>query len=227
MKTLFLSAVMLALFGCVSSSTHTEGDREVGDQTMKAGGVVVESIEQAKAKIEEGKPEEAKTLLEIGARAGRDVILNMKQQAQVHGSPKAPQPPYSAETSAKAREKSTKEHENNTLGVILGVGGVVLGIGATLAGMPWLANMFPALTGKVGKWAQTGSQILTAVRSKAESSGGSIDIRDVLDIAKTFNVNAGIQDFVKKKVDAHEEAMGHDFTMKLAPATAPEGAPQE
>ena len=223
MKILIPFVLVLSVSGCVTKSTHTEGDREVQDQTLKAGEVVRGSIEAAKAAIADGKPEQAASLLEIGARAGGDIVENMKQQQDVHNPPENALP-YSPENSAKARERSTKEHSESVWLKVLAIAGPVLSVGATLAGMPWLASIFPALTGKIGKWAQTGSQIIASVRAKAEASGGSIDVRDVLEIAKEKNVSAGIQGIVKKYADKLEGSMGHKFEMKLDEPAQPSGS---
>lgn len=214
----------LALAGCVTKSTHTEGDREVNDQTLKAGEVVQGNIVAAIAKIDDGKPLEAKSLLEIGALAGADVVANMQQQLEVHGPPEKSEP-YSAAASEAARQRSTESHENNTLDVILAVGSAAAGIAATMAGMPWLSSLFPALTGKIGKWAKAGSDIITAVRTKAEAQGGSIDVRDILEISKEKNVTAGIQKIVTKYVDKKEEELGKKFIMKLEEDPEPEPTP--
>jgi hypothetical protein len=208
--------------GCVTKSTTTEGDREVLHQTAGAVHVVQESLSRASAAIEEGNPQEAKSLLQIGARAGADIQANMEQQLEVHGPPENPLP-YSQEASAKARERSTKEHASSGwVTTALVAGGVVCSVAATLAGMPWLANLFPALTGKIGTWAKTGSQIITAARALGERNGGTIQVKDLLAIAKERNVAAGIQDIVVRNVDALEEKLGVDFQVKLdPPAPAP------
>ncbi len=208
--------LLVTLGGCVTKSSHTEGDREVNDQTMKAGEVVVAAAAQAADLIDAGRPAEAKSLLAQGAVAGAEIIKNAKQQEGVHGAAVAPAPAFSPEASEKARQKSTDDHASGKwVPIAMGIAGAALSVAATLAGMPWLAQLFPALTGKIGKMAKTGVQIITAARAAGEANGGTLQVVDLLKIAKDKNVSAGIQDLVTKHVDAHEEAMGHDFEIKL------------
>lgn len=209
-----LALVALCCAGCVTKSTTTEGDREVLHQTAGAADVVQDKISEAVVKIEEGKPQEARSLLEIGARAGADIQANMKQQLEVHGPPEVVAP-YSQEASAKARERSTAEHSESWGLKVMAVVGPIVGVAATIAGMPWISNLFPALTGKIGQLAKAGLQTITAARAVAERNGGSIGVKDLLTIAKERNVTAGVQDLVVKEVASLEKKMGLDFKMKL------------
>ena len=82
--------------------------------------------------------------------------------------------------------------------------------------MPWLAGLFPVLAGKVGKLAEAGVKIIAFAREKAEKQGGSLEVKDLLQIAKEENVLAGVQKLATKKADALEEKLGLDFKVKLA-----------
>ncbi len=207
-------ALALAMGGCVTQSSHTEGDREVNDQTMKAGAVVQDAIAAAVSAYETGKAAEAKTLLAQGAIAGAEIVKNAKQQEAVHGAPvRTDLPAFSPEASDAARKKSADDHASGKWVVpTLTVLGAVGGIAATLCGMPWLAQLFPALTGKIGKMAKTYVATINTVRTVAEAQGGAIDVGTVLAIAKDKNVQAGIQDIVALHAHAHEEAMGTPLT---------------
>lgn len=212
-KIILALCLAVTMAGCVTKSTHTEGDREVNDQTRKAVEFAAERIDAALSAL---SGSEQATPLAEASLAIKEARQNALQQAQVHGEPEKPAP-FSPEASKAARERSTKEHTSGGwVGPVLTVLGAICGIAATCAGMPFLAPIFPALAGKLGKWATTGSQIITAVRAKAEEQGGSIHVQDILAIAKDKNVSAGIQGLVTKHVDAHEEAMGHDFKIDLA-----------
>jgi len=197
--------IAFSAVGCVTKSTVTEGDREVIDQTGKA-------IDKADSCISEGKVEESRAILAVARE-------NVSHQQKVHGTPEKPVD-FSMEASKAARDKSTQEHASGSwILPTLTVLGAICGIAASAAGMPFLAPIFPALAGKLGKWATTGSQIITAVRAKAEEQGGSIHVADILSIAKEKNVSAGVQKLVTKYADKHEEAMGHDFGMNLDSTT--------
>jgi len=211
---LAILVIAVALAGCVTKSSHTEGDREVNDQTMKAGAVVVGAAAGAAAAIDAGDLPKARSLLAQGAIAGQEIVKNAQQQESVHGAPvRADLPAFSPEASEAARKKSADDHAGGKWIVpTLTVLGALAGVAATLAGMPWLATVFPALTGKIGKMATAGVQIINSVRDKAEANGGTIDVKTVLEIAKDKNVSAGIQDIVKMHAHAHEEAAGHNLT---------------
>lgn len=208
-----LAFAIIAAIGCTTSGTYTESDREVHDQTVQGTQLAIADIEDARAQIP--AESDAKLKLDQAQQKLEVVALNNAQQEQVHGKPEA-KTPFSPEASKAKREKSTKDHATpGWVGVALGIGGTVLGAAATLFGMPWLAPIFPKLAGKLGAMAKTGVQIITAVRAKAETQGGSIHITDLLEIAKDKNVQAGVQALVTKTADAHEEEMGHEFKMKL------------
>lgn len=208
-----LCVVALCIGGCITKSSHTEGDREVNDQQKKAGAVVVESNRAAIDALDAGDSVKAKTLLEQGAIAGVEIVKNAEQQETVHGAAVAPAPTFSPEASDKARQKSTDDHASGkwvvpTLTVLSALGGIAV----TLAGMPWLAQVFPVLTGKIGKLAQAGVEIVNTVRAKAEANGGTIDLKNVLEIAKDKNVSAGVQKLALAHSHAHEDAMGLNLT---------------
>lgn len=204
--------VLMSIAGCVTRSSTTEGDREVEDQTEKAGVEVQQRIAQAAAKLDEGKVAEAKSLLEIGARAGVEIEKNMAQLRKVHGPPENPLP-FSPENSAAARKKSDDDHASGKWIVpTLTVLGALGGIAVSLMGMPWLAQVFPALTGKIGKMAKAGVETINSARAVAEVNGGQLDLRTLLEIAKDKNVTHGIQDIVAMHAHAHEEAAGMNLT---------------
>lgn len=206
---LCLVALAMLLGSCVTKSTHTEGDREVNDQTAQAGQLVVSSSERAIAAIEKGNAMVAKSLLQQGAIAGAEIVKNARQQEEVHGAPEKSLP-FTPINSEAARSRSTEEHATSpwlTTGIAVATG--VGCIAATFACMPWLAQMLPALTGKVGKMAKAGVEIVNGIRSTAQMNGGSIDLVDVLKIAKDKNVSHGIEEFVKRHAHAHEDAVGH------------------
>ncbi len=209
-----LVLLALGIGGCVTKSSHTEGDREVNDQTMKAGAVVVDAAAAAAAAIDAGEPAKAKTLLEQGAIAGAEIVKNAKQQEGVHGPPvRNDLPEFSPDASAAARKKSTDDHASGKwVTPTLMVLGMVGSVAATLAGMPWLARLFPVLTGKIGKMAKAYVATINTVRTVAEAQGGAIDVGTVLAIAKDKNVQAGIQDIVAAHAHAHEQAMGTPLT---------------
>ncbi len=234
-------SVLILMAGCVTRSSHTEGDREVNDQQKKAGQVVVESNQAAAQAIDSGELVKAKTLLEQGAIAGNEIVKNAKQQEGVHGAAEKPAPAFSPTYSDAARKKSTEDHASgNWIVPTLTVLGAIGSVAVTLAGMPWLAQLFPVLTGKIGKIAKAGVETINNVRAEAEANGGSIDVRTVLEIAKDKNVSAGVQGLITKYAHAHEDAMGHELTslstmkdadgqpdpeLVAAPASAPAAAP--
>jgi len=228
MRILACVLALGAVGGCVTQSTVTEGDRQVLDQADKGGAVVDEKLAAAAAQLPEGSP--ARILLLEAAGVHAVVRENVQQQVAVHGPPETSQP-FSAEASRAAREQSKKDHAGGKLlGTVLAVGGVLAGVAATLAGMPWLAQAFPVLTGKIGKLAATGTRIFAFVREKAEANGGQIGIREMLKIAKEENVLAGVQKLAVRSADKLEEKLGLDFKMKLegpppAPAPQPAAAP--
>jgi hypothetical protein len=210
--------------GCVTSGTHTEGDRQVNTQTFGAAEVARSSMEEAQKALPEGST--GWTMLGVGIRAAVDIQKNAQQQEEVHGPPKEPKP-YTAENAAAARDLSTKEHaESGLTKILVGAGGIVAGLAGAWFGMPWLAQFFPKLAGKWGVIGQTGIQIVTALRKKSEESGGRIGTKELLAIAKEYNVTAGVQDLVKKEASALEAKLGYTPTVKLEePAAEPAASP--
>lgn len=209
-----VAALVLIVFGgCVTQSSHTEGDREVNDQTMKAGEVVVGAAAGAAAAIDAGDLPKARSLLQQGAIAGAEIVKNAKQQEKVHGAAENPAPAFSPEASDKARKKSDDDHASGKwVGPTLTVLGALGGIAVSLMGMPWLAQVFPALTGKIGKMAKAYVETTNSVRAAAEANGGNIDLKTVMEIAKDKNVSHGIQEIVSLHAHAHEEAAGMNLT---------------
>ena len=216
-------ALVLGGLGCVTKSTHTEGDRQVNAQTRGAAEAVEKSVEQVRSTLPEGS--EGWTMLGLGLRALSDVKANSDQQEQVHGAPKESKP-YTAENAKAARERSTQEHsESGLTKILIGAGSVVATAVGAWFGMPWLAGIFPKLAGVWGKVGQTGIQIVTQLRKEAEA-GGSITPKRILEVAKEYNVTAGVQDLVSKEATALEEKLGYTPTIKLdAPTTAPTPTP--
>lgn len=202
--------------GCTTANTVTEGDRQVNRQTLGAVEKAQELLDALRAKdgLDHG-------MISIGAQALLDIRENALHLESVQGAPENPKP-YTPENSKAARELSAKDHAGGSwLMPALGIGGAIAGVAATLAGMPWLAGLFPSLAGKVGKLAETGVKVITFIREKAEQNGGVIGVGDVLKIAKEENVLAGVQKLAVKKADALEEKLGLDFKVKLDPETPP------
>jgi hypothetical protein len=214
----FIVAAVLALagggaVGCVTSSTVTDGDRQVVDQVRKANMAAAEDIAKARAAVPEGS--ESWTMMGLGMRKLADVELGTAHLQQVHGLPKESKTYTEAQMQA-AIKQSKEEHQSSTFTqILLGVGGVAAGLAGAWFGMPWLAGIFPKLTGKVGELAKTGVEIITATRKKAEENGGMIHIRDVLKIAKEYNVSAGVDVLAKKTATAFEEKLGFAPLIKL------------
>lgn len=235
MKYFAAILMVLAIFtcsGCVTQSSHTEGDREVNDQTMKAGEVVVGAAAGAQAAIEAGDLKKARSLMAQAAIAGTEIVKNAKQQEGVHGAAENPAPVFSPENSEKARQKSSDDHASGKwVGPTLTVLGALGGIAAAVCGMPWLAQLFPALTGKIGKMAKAYIETTNSVRAVAEANDGQVDLKTFLEIAKDKNVSHGIQDIVALHAHAHEEAAGMNLTglneIKMADEGVSTNAEQE
>jgi hypothetical protein len=219
-------SIALFLVGCTTQSTTTDGDRGVLDQGRQAADVAIAKVQEALtlAAFVQGSPAQGALLFALVAL--RDTKLNFEQQIKVHGPPKKSLT-YTPENAEAERNRSTESHAGNTW--FWPVAGVVVTIASFLLGMPWLSRLFPALTGVVGKVADTGIEIFTAARKKAEENGGSIDVKDLLAIAKEKNVLAGVQAIVAPKAKALEKKLGVEFTQNLKdpdpPAPAPEPAP--
>jgi hypothetical protein len=225
----FAFVLVLALawggsIGCVTSSTVTEGDRQVVDQARKANQAAIVDLEKAQDAATEGS--ETWTLIGLGLRKLADVERGAAHLQEVHGPPTEAKLYSEAEMTA-AIAKSKEEHAQSPFSqILLGGLGVAAGIGGALLGMPWLSKLVPQLTGKVGELAKTGVEIITAARKKAEEDGGRISIKDLLSIAKEYNVSAGVDDLANKAATAYEEKLGFKPTVKLAeepaaPAPAP------
>ena len=201
--------VALSFVGCVSKSTVTEGDRILEGHAIEIANRTLVLAESVRAVEDAAAAGEAIVTLQ------KDALANSKQLQANHGAAKQPTV-YSPENSAKGRDQSKKEHESTDwLGIGLKALTVAASIAATLAGMPWLSQRFPSLTGAIGKWAKTSGNIITFVREKAEANGGTIDVKGILKIAKDENVLAGVQDIAKKHADQLEEKMGLEFKTKL------------
>lgn len=199
--------------GCVTSSTTTDGDRQVVHQVRGANAGAIETLEKAKGTVSEGS--EAWTLIGLGIRNLEEIERGTSHLQEVHGPPKEPKP-YSPENMKAAIAQSKEEHSGGGLGgVLLGGLGVVAGLASAWFGMPWLSGIFPKLTGKVGELAKSGVEIITAARKKAEEGDGRLDIKDLLKIAKEYNVSAGVDDMAKKAATAYEEKLGFTPTIKL------------
>jgi len=163
----------LALGGCVTNSTVTEGDREVNHQTLGAAietltlldslrgipGIPVESVAAAYAAVEQVK-------------------LNAEHLQGVHGAPQEPKP-YSAENAAAAREKSTQEHaQTGWQGIAagaLGVLGFALGFmrfgGPIAQALPWIGPKAAVVIAKAQKWlaGSTGKALDEATATVAQA----------------------------------------------------------
>jgi hypothetical protein len=206
--------------GCVTSSTVTDGDRQVVDQARKANQAAIADLEKAQAASVEGS--ESWTMIGLGLRKLGDVERGTAHLQEVHGPPTEPKVYTEAEMTA-AIAKSKEEHARSPFSqILLGGLGIAAGVGGTLLGMPWLANLAPKLTGRIGELAKTGVEIVTAARKKAEEGGGRISIKDLLAIAKEYNVSAGVDDLAKARAAEYEKKLGFTPTVKLAeePAAA-------
>lgn len=220
---LCMALVLGGAVGCVTASTFTEGDREVVHQVKGANEDAIEVLERAQATVPEKS--ETWTLIGLGIRNLQEVERAAEYLQEVHGPPKEPKP-FTPENLTAAIAKSEEEHASSSFSNIL-VGGLGIAAGAAGAffGMPWLATLVPKLTGKVGELAKTGVEIITAARKKAEEGGGRISVKDLLSIAKEYNVSAGVDDLAKKAATAYEEKLGFNPTIKLQePEPIPTGA---
>lgn len=234
MKILALLAILaLAVggqIGCVTSSTVTDGDRQVLHQGVGALEGAVADLEGAQAKVAKGS--EAWTMIGLGLAKLADLERGAAHLQEVHGPPKEPKE-YSTENMTAAIAQSKEEHAGGGIGgVLYTAGGVAAGLAAAWFGMPWIARLFPSRTGIVGRVADTGVQIVTAIRKQAEESGGSITVKDILKTAKEYVVSAGVEGVVGPKAAAFEEQLGYKPVVKLEetpppapPAVAPALAP--
>lgn len=221
MRIVALILALVVVGGCVTKSTTTEGDREVLHQTVGAVDQAAAAVDQARAAATEGS--ESWTLLGVSLRALRDAKLNVDQQLEVHGSPEKPMP-YTAENSTAAREKSKKEHAGTPWGTYaMGALGVIVGAAGAFIGCPWLGRLFPVLTGSAGKLAQAGVDAISRIRTKAEETGGKIEIRDLLGILKDEQVRAGVKDLAAGMAKKTEEKFDtvHEVTLDGPDPIAP------
>ncbi len=213
----FVAILALALggqIGCVTSSTVTDGDRQVLHQGVGALEGAVLDLEGAQAKLAKGS--EAWTMIGLGLAKLEDLERGATHLQAMHGPPKEPKE-YSTENMTAAIAQSTKEHAGIPWGSIaVGVGSAAAGIAATMLGMPWLANIFPALSGKWKAAADTGVQIVTALRKKAEETGG-LTPKKLLEIAQEYSITApkGVDAYMKAESTAFEEKLGYKPTVKL------------
>ncbi len=220
--------VVLALavggsLGCVTSSTTTDGDRQVVHQSKQAIAEAAGDLKAAQTDVPEGS--KSWTMIGLGLAKLADAQRGMEHLQVVHGPPAEPKL-YSKEEMDRAIAQSTKEHEESNVGrVLVGIGGFAAGIAGAYFGMPWLSQIFPKMTGKVGELAKTGVEIITAARQKAEESGGSISVRDLLKIAKEYNASAGVDAMANKAATAFEEKLGFKPTIKLLDAQTPSPVP--
>ena len=222
----FLAVLALAVggsLGCVTKSTTTDGDRQVVDQSRQAITEAALDLKAAQAQAAEGS--KSWTMIGIGLAKIADAERGLAHLQEVHGPPLEPKIYTQANMDA-AIAQSKKEHTESNVGkVLMGIGGLAAGIAGAYLGMPWLSQLFPKMTGKVGEMAKTGVEIFVSMRKKAEESGGSITSKDMLTIAKEFNVSAGIDGMVNKASTAFEEKLGFKPTIKLLDAQAPSPVP--
>ncbi len=208
MKSL-ATLIFLFAVSCSSKDKVTEGDRLLEGHNTEISTLTLSVLESVKEVA--GAAEAVGVVIKLQT----DALSNSKRLQENHGPAKNPTP-YRPEKSANAREQSKKEHESTDwLGIALKILTVAASVGATLAGMPWLSNRFPSLTGQIGKWAKTSGNIITFVREKAEANGGTIDVNGILKIAKDENLLAGVQEIAKKHAADLEEKLGLDLKMKL------------
>lgn len=106
---LAMMALALAVEGCVTKSSHTEGDRQVNAQTHGAAEAAESAMTEARAELAQGS--RGWTMLGLGLQAIADVKANAAQQEKVHGPPKeAPPRPTPRRTRmplGNARRRST------------------------------------------------------------------------------------------------------------------------
>lgn len=224
MKALAILAVLaLAVggqIGCVTSSTVTDGDRQVVDQGNKAIEHAYGLIAEAREGVKEDSPQW--TMLGVALEAIVDAQRGAAHLQEVHGPPKEPKP-YSKENMTAAIAQSKEEHAGTPWGSIaLGVGSAAAGIVGTMLGMPWLSSIFPALSGKWKAAADTGVQIVTALRREAEAPGG-LSAKELLKIANEYVVSApkGVDAYMTAAATAYEEKLGFSPTVKLNPTPPP------
>lgn len=210
MRQLAIVAVLaLAVGGCVTSSTVTEGDRQLSHQNAQAAQLI---LGMTAAITGLPGPGAAKAIAAL-----EDIRLNAEQQLANWGPPKEPKE-YSPENSKAAREQSVQEHASGGLGgTLLGILGAAAGIGATLAGVPWVARVFPGIVGVVGKWGPTVTTGVAKVREAFEANGWGEQSKKMLEILHDENVKHGVQKVVEKYAAKVEDKLGLDLKVGLAP----------
>ena len=209
-----LALVAVGGIGCVTSSTTSEGDRQIEDQARKANAVATEKVEEVRETLVEGSA--GWTLLGLALKALADVERGTAQLQAAHGPPKEPKI-YTEANMKAAIAQSIKDHEGTPWGSIaLGAAGVAAGIAGTMLGMPWLSGIFPALAGKWKAMADTGVQIITSLRQESERPGGLKPL-DLLKIAKEYGASApaGVGDLMAKAATSFEEKRGYTPAVKL------------
>jgi hypothetical protein len=223
----FMAILALALggqIGCVTKATTTDGDRQVEDQSRKALESAVSDIETVRATLTQGS--DSWTMLGVGLAKVVDAQRGVTHLQAVHGPPAEPKV-YSQANMDAAIAQSKKEHAGTPWGTIaLGAASVAAGIAGTMLGMPWLSSLFPALAGKWKAAADTGVQIITALRKKAEEPGG-LKPKALLEIATEYSASApkGVDAYMKKEASAFEEKIGFTPTVKLEEPSTPTAAP--
>jgi hypothetical protein len=222
MRTLAILAVLaLAVggqIGCVTSNSVTDGDRQILHQGLGALEGAVMDLQGAQGKVSKGS--EAWTMIGLGLAKLEDLERGAAHLQEVHGPPKEPKP-YSTENMTAAIAQSTQEHAGTPWGTIaVGAVSVAAGIAGTMLGMPWLSSLFPALAGKWKAAADTGVQIVTALRRKAEEPGG-LHAKDLLTIAREYSGTApkGVDAYMKAEATATEKKIGFTPTVKLEEPT--------
>ena len=222
-KLALLAILALAVggsLGCVTKNSTTDGDRQVVDLSRQAVEEAQSDLKAAQAAAPQSS--QSWTMIGVGLAKLADAQRGLEHLQVVHGPP-LERKKYTQEEMDLAIAKSIKDHEESNVGRILySVGGVAAGIAGMWFGMPWLSSLFPALAGKWKAAADTGVQIITSLRQKAEEPGG-LKAKDLLTIAREYNASApkGVGDFMEKAATAFEEKLGFRPTVKLPDAQAP------
>jgi hypothetical protein len=161
----------LALGGCVTNSTVTEGDREVNHQTLGAAVLTLDLMDSLR-----GVPGIPAEVVAAAYAAVEQVKLNAEHLQGVHGAPQEPKP-FTSENAAAARQKSTEEHaQSGWKGIAagaLGVLGFALGFmrygGPIAQALPWIGPKAAVVIAKAQKWlaGSTGKALDEAVATVA------------------------------------------------------------
>lgn len=209
-----LALVVGGSLGCVTENSTTDGDRQVVDLSRQAVEEAQGDLKAAQAAVPQGS--QSWTMIGLGLAKLADAQRGMEHLQVVHGPP-VERKKYTQEEMDRAIAKSIKDHEESNVGRILySVGGVAAGIAGMWFGMPWLSGLFPALAGKWKAAADTGVQIITSLRKKAEEPGG-LKPKDLLEIATEYGASApkGVDAYMKKEATAFEQKIGFKPTIKL------------